>query len=123
MWAIITAAVCFMLACVMLISGGGNLGTVKTAVEDTIIKGEIDSSMEKRAIYYYMLADDGLTEFDSYLASDLSDSYQYLLRFAAWYAQKPDGTSDAELKAWNDAMPKAENDGSKQFAADYKTCL
>ena len=30
MWAIITFAVCFMLSCVMLISGSGNLGETKT---------------------------------------------------------------------------------------------
>ena len=29
MWSIITAAVCFMLACVMLISGSGNISDIK----------------------------------------------------------------------------------------------
>lgn len=38
MWSIITAAVCFMLACVMLISGSGQIGEVVTGVEDTIVQ-------------------------------------------------------------------------------------
>ena len=42
MWGIITFAVCFMLACVMLISGGGNISQVKNSIEDTIIVKEID---------------------------------------------------------------------------------
>ena len=50
MWAIITFAVCFMLACVMLISGSGNIGETKNAIEDTIVKQEIESSFKKRAI-------------------------------------------------------------------------
>lgn len=34
MWAIITFATCFMLACVMLIAGGGNLAEAKTAIAE-----------------------------------------------------------------------------------------
>ena len=40
MWAIITVAVCFMLSCVILISGGGSIGEVKDSMQDTIIKEE-----------------------------------------------------------------------------------
>ncbi|UKI49650.1 MAG: hypothetical protein L6U99_13645 [Clostridium sp.] len=47
MWGIITFAVCFMLACVMLISGTGNISGVKDSVEDTIIVETIDSELEK----------------------------------------------------------------------------
>ena len=32
MWGIITFAVCFMLACVMLISGSGSIGEVKNSI-------------------------------------------------------------------------------------------
>ena len=64
MWIIITFAVCFMLACVMLISGGGNIGNIKNAVEDTIITGEIDASLQKRAINYYGISTDALGTFD-----------------------------------------------------------
>ncbi len=34
---IVTLAVCFMLACVMLISGSGSIGETKNAIQDTII--------------------------------------------------------------------------------------
>ena len=64
MWSIITFAVCFMLACVMLISGSGNISSTKTAIQDTLIKNEIESSMEKRAINYYTIANDTLNIFD-----------------------------------------------------------
>jgi len=64
MWSIITFAVCFMLACVMLISGSGNISETKNAIQDTLIKNEIESSMEKRAINYYSIADDALNTFD-----------------------------------------------------------
>lgn len=64
MWSIITFAVCFMLACVMLISGSGNISSTKTAIQDTLIKNEIESSMEKRAINYYTIANDALNIFD-----------------------------------------------------------
>ena len=53
MWAIITFAVCFMLACVMLISGNGDISSVKDSIQDTIIQKEVDSQMEKRAVNYY----------------------------------------------------------------------
>ena len=52
MWGIITFAVCFMLACVMLISGNGNIGEFKDSIQDTIITKEIESQMEKRALSY-----------------------------------------------------------------------
>ena len=42
MWAIITFAVCFMLACVMMISGSGNIGQTKDAIQDTIIQKEVE---------------------------------------------------------------------------------
>lgn len=65
MWCVITLAVCFMLACVMMISGNGGIGEVRNSIQNTIIQKEIDSQMEKRAICYYIDAEDGLAEFDS----------------------------------------------------------
>lgn len=64
MWGIITFAVCFMLACVMLISGSDSIGTTITAVEDTIIDREITAQMQVRAINYYENEVDGMTKFD-----------------------------------------------------------
>ena len=71
MWAIITFAVCFMLACVMLISGSGSLGETKDAIQDTIIQKEIDSSLETRAIHYYVNAKNGMQYFDAALVKEL----------------------------------------------------
>jgi len=77
MWSIITFAVCFMLACVMLISGSGSIGETKNAIEDTIIQQEIDAAMEKRAINYYSLSDGALTTFDKEFVAAF-DTVEYL---------------------------------------------
>ena len=94
MWSIITFAVCFMLACVMLISGNGNIGETKNAIEDTIIQKEIDAAIEERAINYYSLSDSALTTFDKeYIAA--FDKAEYLKRVAALMAG---GKSESEAK-------------------------
>lgn len=83
MWAIITFAVCFMLACVMLISGSGSLGEVKNAIQDTIIVKEVDSSMKKRALGYYVNGAKGMEKFDEYLAAGAKECFTYLEWVAA----------------------------------------
>ena len=83
MWAIITFAVCFMLACVMLISGSGSLGDVKNAIQDTIIVKEVDSNMEKRALGYYVNGEKGAEKFDEYLAAGAKECFAYLEWIAA----------------------------------------
>ncbi len=94
MWTIITFAVCFMLACVMLISGNGNIGETKNAIEDTIIQKEIDAAIEERAINYYSLSDSALTTFDKeYIAA--FDKAEYLRTVAALIAG---GKSESEAK-------------------------
>ena len=94
MWTIITFAVCFMLACVMLISGNGNIGETKNAIEDTIIQKEIDAAIEERAINYYSLSDSALTTFDKeYIAA--FDKTEYLKTVAALMAG---GKSESEAK-------------------------
>ena len=94
MWTIITFAVCFMLACVMLISGNGNIGETKNAIEDTIIQKEIDAAIEERAINYYSLSDSALTTFDKeYIAA--FDKAEYLRTVAALMAC---GKSESEAK-------------------------
>lgn len=94
MWTIITFAVCFMLACVMLISGNGNIGETKNAIEDTIIQKEIDAAIEERAINYYSLSDSALTTFDKeYIAA--FDKAEYLRTVAALMAG---GKSESEAK-------------------------
>lgn len=108
MWGIITFAVCFMLACVMLISGSGSIGEVKNSIQDTIITKEIDASLEARAINYYAGATDGLSHFDSLFAENSKDTLSYL----TWLSAMPNQAdfSDpaqyaAAAKQWQSAKP------------------
>lgn len=109
MWSIITFAVCFMLACVMLISGNGNIGEVKNSIQDTIITKEIDAQMEKRSIFYYSTGESGLAEFDALFSVNAQDTISYLI----WYSQMPNGEEigDADIYAaavenWKKAQPE-----------------
>lgn len=72
MWAIITFAVCFMLACVMLISGSDSIGATISAVEDTIIDKEITAAMETRAVNYYENEVDGMKKFDELFVKNIA---------------------------------------------------
>ncbi len=100
MWTIITFAVCFMLACVMLISGNGNIGDVKNAIQDTIITKEIDAQLEKRAINYYSNADDGLNQFDYYFTLNVTDDLSYLVYLNA----KPDQNNYSSTEDYQQAL-------------------
>ncbi len=73
MWAIITFAVCFMLACVMLISGSGSIGRTVHAVEDEIVQQEIESAVSSRAINYFKLQSNGMKQFDDLFVSTLEN--------------------------------------------------
>lgn len=85
MWAIITCAVCFMLACVMLISGNGTIGEVKDSIQNTIINKEIDSELEKRSLNYYNNGVSGAKEFDYAFANNVTDTLSYYL----WTTKEP----------------------------------
>ena len=74
MWAIITFAVCFMLCCVMLISGTSTISEVKTSVSDTIIKEVIDSNIKKNEISMYNMANVGETKFDEYFVYEFNNT-------------------------------------------------
>lgn len=74
MWAIVTFAVCFTLACVMLITGGGNIGELKNGISDTIITSSVDAEMEKRSINYYTITSNGLEVFDQTFLTTYSQS-------------------------------------------------
>ena len=126
MWTIITFAVCFMLACVMLISGNGNIGDVKNAIEDTIITKEIDAQLEKRAINYYSNADDGLNQFDYYFTLNATDDLSYLVYLNA----KPDqnnysSTEDYQqaLLIWSQSAPEMKTTEGKNYVNSINTWL
>lgn len=108
MWSIITFAVCFMLACVMLISGSGSIGEVKNSIQDTIIVKEIDAGLESRAINYYANAADGLDRFDRLFAANATDTLSYL----TWLSARPDAAQitdpqqyAAAMQQWQGAKP------------------
>lgn len=126
MWAIITVAVCFMLACVMLISGNGNIGEVKNSIQDTIIVKEVDAQLEKRALSYYTNAAEGLSRFDTLFAESAGDTLGVL----TWCAAMPrqDAFSDtaayaAAVEAWRSAAPEMQTDAGRGFAAQVQAWL
>lgn len=91
MWGIITFAVCFMLCCVMLISGSGNIGKTKDAIQDAIIQKEVESSFKTRGVNYYANQSKYLASFDSHFAEETKTVYQ-----TAYIEAKTAGKSDTE---------------------------
>lgn len=133
MWSIITFAVCFMLACVMLISGSGSIGETKNAIEDTIIQKEIDSAMEARAINYYSLSENALKVFDKEFVAAF-DKTEYLKNVAALMAagqtqEEAQATAAqkyyrvAATKAQQNAKAKAESSGYAEESDEAKEIL
>lgn len=104
MWLIITIAVCFMLSCVMLISGKGGTSEIIEGISDTIIVSEIDTSLEKSAINYYQIVDGGLETFDNSLKSSgsketaISSLNDYLNALITNMNIASDSTQAQELK-------------------------
>ena len=78
MWTTITIAVCIMLAVLMMISGGGNLGEMRVGITNTMVMDSIDNETEKRAVNYYNILDVGL-------AQDPSD-YDQVLNIAGLFS-------------------------------------
>ncbi len=119
MWAIITFAVCFMLACVMLISGNGNIGEVKDSVQDTIIVKEVDAQLQKRGLSYYSDITDGLAHFDSLFSEKANDVVSYLL----WCSKMPDeadfednGAYVSSLLLWSLQCPEMSTSTGMAYA-------
>ncbi len=126
MWAIITFAVCFMLACVMLISGNGNIGEVKNSIQDTIITKEVDAQLEKRALTYYSAAEDGLREFDARFAENAEDVLSCLVWVSKMptTADYPDATVYSyAVGAWQEAEPEMKTETGKAYAETVKAWL
>lgn len=107
MWAIITFATCFMLACVMLIAGGGNLSGTKTVIMDSIIEGELTASTQNRSIHYYLLSDAALAHFDGAFkeeAAAAAPKEEEIASYIAAYTKaKTEGKTDEEAIAVADA--------------------
>ena len=94
MWLIVTIAVCFMLCCVMLISGSATINEVKTSVSDTIIKEVIESNIKKNEIAMLNMATTGEAKFDEYFVYEYTNSLtkekedpSFLTKVASYMAQ------------------------------------
>lgn len=126
MWIVITLAVCFMLSCVMLISGNGNIGEVRNAIQDTIITKEIDSQMEKRSITYYDNSLDGLEEFDKLFSKKSFDVFSYM----KWFANLPqESLFDSKeeyfvaLTLWQEQEPEMVTNTGISFSEEVNNWL
>ena len=114
MWGIITFAVCFMLCCVMLISGSGNIGKTKNAIQDTIIQQEVESSFKNRGVNYYATEDKYLKSYDKHFAAGTS-SFESIYT-QAFTAALGEGKGMEEAKAIASATA-AKRIGESAFAA------
>lgn len=130
MWAIIAFAECFMLACVMIISGSGGIGDTKNAIQDTIIVKEIDSSIEKKAVNYYKIDVDGLKNFDTFFAKNTSNGMQYYMLFKIWDAMMPKESNYSNneefmksFNSWYATKPAANNSTAKLFLESYNNWI
>ena len=75
MWLIITVAVCFMLSCVMLISGRGDISETKDALQNTIIEGEMRSALQDKALNYYEIGNGAMEHFDETFLKEYQTAY------------------------------------------------
>ncbi len=64
MWTTITLAVCIMLACLMMISGGGNVKALRDGITNTMVQDTMDAQLKSRAVNYYNIVENGLVIFD-----------------------------------------------------------
>ncbi len=79
MWAIITFAVCFMLACVMMISGSGNIGNIRNGITNTIVESAMDAQVKSRAVNYYSITNQGFEKFDEAFISKFTEKHSELV--------------------------------------------
>ena len=104
MWIIITLAVCFMLTCVMLISGSGNISKTKEAIQDAIMEGELTSSTQQRALNYYEIGTGALSHFDTVFLSEYETAYTNALMSGVPAAQAAQASSMAAYAAAADDL-------------------
>ncbi len=107
MWIIITFAVCFMLACVMIIGGNGDISRTKNAIQNQTIKGELEAQTQKRGINYFEMSQNGLTYFDSQFVSEFNNATQ-TPDFATIYGSQGEETAKkyAVSEAYKNACSK-----------------
>lgn len=120
MWGIITAMVCFMLACVMLISGNGSVGDIAVGVTDTVVKQEIESAIKKNTLSYYAYSETGEEKFDTYYLQELDGEVTltkaYYQQVGGWVQTlaSTSGTGVPDCKGNISSMPAADTAHSAQ---------
>ncbi len=122
MWIIITFATCFMLACVMLISGNGNIGTVKNSIQDTIITKEVDAQLHSRALSSYDNSLNGMEKFDTLFSENATDTFSYLY----WLSKMPSSDNYENLTTYTYAMniwQKAEPEMKTSAGNEYRALI
>lgn len=129
MWGIITFAVCFMLACVMVISGSGNISLMKNSLEDTIIVGEIDAAIENRAITNYKVTVDGLGQFDNYFSDNINGISSFKFQNVDWFNNPTQELPETEnllqqsylnaFSQWKNSQPKKDGLTEEEYQIAY----
>lgn len=116
-WLIVTTLVCFMLACVMTISGSGTVSNVESGVTDTIITKEIEAEAKKRALSYYGYSVEVEGEFDDSFSenfvSEETSSSTYYQSVAVWMnSVSKNAFSVPELKENQASLPVPSDEAS-----------
>ena len=101
MWIIITLAVCFMLTCVMLIAGNGNVASTKVTIQNSIIESELNSQMESRSLNYYEISSAALEHFDNKFLTEYATEYQTAIMSGK---NNDEATQTASVLAYQKAM-------------------
>lgn len=118
MWAIITVVTCFILAIVVLVCGSGNITETKNAIQDTMVRQEIEAEFDNRAINYYAFASEGLEVFDQSFADNIGDSLTVAAGYSMWAMSMPSAADDdtvaayaAKIDAWKQKKSDAGETG------------
>ena len=139
MWIIISVAVCFMLACVMIISGSSSISNIKDNVESTIIEEAIKSSVKKNSINYYDITYTGEKIFDqaftykfdelntrenadiynSYVLEKKANAVVEITEKTQEYIKNGMSLEDATKKATEEVSETTENDIKEKFVEIY----
>src|SRR5574344_1427204 len=114
-WLVVTTLVCFMLACVMTISGSGNVSNVESGVMDTIITKEIEAEAKKRALSYYGYSYAVEGEFDDSFSDNFieeeTSAASYYQNVATWMnSVNKNAFSVPELKSNQTSLPSPSED-------------
>lgn len=119
MWIIITVSVCFMLACVMLISGTSNISEVKDGVQDTIIEELIKSNIKKTSVNLYDNTNNGEYVFDTAFVDEFN-KLNTKENYDKYKAIELKATADATTLVTNKVSEKVSAEVSKEIREEIE---